>query len=278
VAAQVPERGRLLVWFAIAFGLLAGCVVMWLVEWFRVPFPRTITLTATLLIAAGEVATSVMAHHRQVPDLERIIANRRDDKNPLAAAESQFLEEPIEEESPEARLAREQLRAEHDRSERIRREWLAVRERRLTWRGFLQHRVSSVGAWPTPWPELLWLTEVAAGSAAGAWLVSRASHRPFCRRCSTWLEPTQSAILCDDAARQVLELLSATPPDSLAANARLQIRLLSCRCSQPTTEVACELEHSGRRRPLCVATQPTSDQLRQLLGLMTSQPTVDLLP
>ena len=51
VAAHVPERGRLLVWFPLAFGLFAGWKLTGLVEWFRVPFPRTITILAALLIA-----------------------------------------------------------------------------------------------------------------------------------------------------------------------------------------------------------------------------------
>jgi hypothetical protein len=125
---------------------------------------------------------------------------------------------------------------------------------------------------------LLWLFEVAIGSAAGAWLAARAARHSFCRVCSMWLEPTQSIILAGGAARQVIEMTSATPLASLADDTRFHLRLLSCRCPEPTTEVACDLERSGRLRPLRLTTQPTSDQLRQLFGLMTSQPTVDLLP
>ena len=274
-ASQVPERARLLLWFAIAFGLLAGCGAMWLVERFRVPFPRLITVLTAIIIAAGEFATSMLAHHRQVPELEEIIANRRDNKGPLAAAEKQFLEEPAGDDSPEARVAREQFRAEHERTARIRREWLAVREHRLTWRGYLQHRVSTIGAWPTPWPELLWLFEIAAGSAAGGWLANRAARRSFCHQCATWLEPTRSTILTGGAGRQVVEMLSAIPLETLPADARLHLRLLSCRCPEPTTEIMCDLERSGRLRPLRLAAQPTSNQLRHLFGLMTSHQTLD---
>lgn len=271
VAAQVPERARLLVWFAVAFGLAAGWVLARLVGTCHVPFPRTIAILSAIVIAEGEVATSVLAHRRQVPELEMILTQRQDSTNPLAAAEKQFLEQSNDDESPEATAARQQLRTEHERSERLHREWLEARQRRLTWPGYLQHRVSTVGSWPSPWPECLWIAEIIAGSAFGAWLAARAARRPFCRVCSTWLEPTRSVILTDDDARRAADLLGATTPKPLTPDSRLHLHLLTCRCAEPRTIVACDLEHSDRRRPLRLDTQPTPEQLRELLGLMTSQ-------
>lgn len=270
VAAQVPERARLLVWFAVAFGFIAGWVLARLVEAWRVPFPRTIAILSAIVVAEGEVATSVLAHRRQVPELERILSQREDSTNPLAAAEQQFLNEPGDDDSPEAKAARNQLRIEHERSERLRREWLESRQRRLTWRGYLQYRVSTVVAWPSPWPEALWCAEILVGSAAGAWIASRAARRPFfCRQCETWLEPTRSVTLTGDAARRAFDLLDATASPPLTADSRVHLHLLTCRCPEPKTIVTCDLEHSGRRRQLQFAAQPTSDRLREVLALMT---------
>jgi hypothetical protein len=275
VAAQAPERVRLLVWFAVAFGLVAGSVLGRLVATWLIPFPRTVRIVAAFLIAGGEVATSVLAHRRQVPDLERILAQRQDSTNPLAAAEKQFLEQSNDDESPEAKAARQQLREEHEQSERLRREWLETRQRRLTWQGYLQHRVSTVGAWPSPWPESLWVAEIIVSSVAGAWLASRAARRPFCRICSTWLETTRSVILRDDAARRVVDLLGAATPEPLASDSRLHLHLMTCHCLQPATFVTCDFERAGRSRALPIASQPSSVTLAELESLMTSQPAAD---
>jgi hypothetical protein len=270
VAARIPESARLLVWFAVMFGLAAGWVSARLVELCRMPFPCTIGILSAFLILGGEIANSFLAHRRQVPELERIIANQLREQDPLAAIEQQFLEEPVADEAPEAQAARQQLRIARERSDRARREKLEPLVQRLTWHGYLQHRVSEVGAWPSPWPEALWSAELLVGSVAGAWLASRAARRPFCRVCSTWLEPTRSVILTDDAARRAVDLLGATTPEPLSNDSRLHLHLLTCRCAEPATIVACDLEQHGRRRPLRLAAQPASAQLRELLSLMTS--------
>jgi len=166
VAANVPERARLLGLFPIAVGCLAGWGFARIAREIQVPMSRTLLALTWLLVAAGQIGAVVIVYRQRVERLQQNLP-----KDPLAEATRQLLAaEPEPGESEEIRAHREEIRESVRRSQEARRE-------RLSLPMFLRDRVSALGTWPAPWPAVFWAAEIFLAASTGTFVASRLSRR-----------------------------------------------------------------------------------------------------
>lgn len=74
-----------------------------------------------------------------------------------------------DEETPESRELRQRYEEFADRNRQARAEALEAERQKLTFTGYLHHRIPAQwGAWRAPWPVLFWLGEIGLGALLGA--------------------------------------------------------------------------------------------------------------
>ena len=152
VAAHVPSRVRLLGLFSVAFGLLLGWIVVQLTEKLKPGLSRrSFAVFAALLTLAGLIGSTC--------EIWRLdAATRKPSMNESLAMQ---MAEQMKESSPKEGEATpgpvNTLSEVLDTS----------------FRRHLARRVRQLGDLKSPWPEILWVAELLAGTAASYWIVNR---------------------------------------------------------------------------------------------------------
>lgn len=137
---------RLLVFYAV-FGVACGMVLVWLAAELRPPWKRSLPVWGAGLCLLGGINLGWLSfQHFQKARAEYAAAHPRD-----AALQSML--ENLSKNDPE-------LKARYEEENR------RIHPR---FQDFLQHRISPLGDWKTPWPELFWGLELflASGCCAG---------------------------------------------------------------------------------------------------------------
>ncbi|MDA0833528.1 MAG: hypothetical protein O3A29_09610 [Planctomycetota bacterium] len=165
VAVNLPARVKLLGWFAIAVGLLAGGVLRYLQKTWGLSPGRRWTILAAVLIVTLQSGIGVGTWWRQAA-----ILDKQNESHPIL---QQLQSSRIDAEAggEESHDQQEMLQYE-----RLLREDLA-RER--SFERYLQKRLTAVGSFDRPWPALVWCLEVLAGTFAGTYIFCRpfAKHK-----------------------------------------------------------------------------------------------------
>ncbi|MBS0202529.1 MAG: hypothetical protein JSS49_06475 [Planctomycetes bacterium] len=173
VAAQAPDRIRLLVLFALGFGLLLGWLAARMSALLNVPRNRTrlgilavatlgglvLTLCQTVaLLPTSQPSTKIH------PIAALVETQQQRSAEPASDSEPQVILEPIDPAKvppPPASMAQFQKlrqKSEPQFSTRI--------------QTYLHNRIAR-GTWPQPWPELFWAGEVVLGMTGAVWMASR---------------------------------------------------------------------------------------------------------
>ena len=159
-AVTAPPRLKLLGLFAIALGALAGWIAGRLARWREVWQPRMVAAVTFLLIGAGLVGTTLENHRRYAAAMRPTYAI-----DPKMAILMRTLERPPGRGEKGSRGDDPFLKAADEHQQ--------APAERTTLTAYLRHRVRPLGNWSTAAAISLWVAEVLAGSAAGAWVARR---------------------------------------------------------------------------------------------------------
>ena len=140
--------------FLIGYSLVAGALLGWLAHLFSLR-GRAVVAIASALIAVSAVGVTLRAHQLWVGRSKAILAKNKSDSPPPFFGSLEGLPEEFQ-------------RAFASAS--------AARRPDLSLHAYLRNRVHPLGEWPSPWPVVFWGAEVAAGAAAGAWIVHRVEN------------------------------------------------------------------------------------------------------
>ena len=152
LAAHAPARVRLIGLFAVGFGLIVGWMAVRLAQVFeaRPTRPTMFSLAASFALV-GFVAMTWQTF-------------RLDELTQIKTKEEELA----------ARLMRE-----FDRQQGIVTPDLTRSSSLQRFRGYLTRRVSQLGRWPSPWPELFWWGECVSASVAAGWFAQRSVSDSF---------------------------------------------------------------------------------------------------
>jgi hypothetical protein len=151
LAGHLPARVRLLLLFATAFGLLAGWGAGVIADEFEVRRSRRgAAITATLTILG--LANVALAAYRQSQATARETVSRDPQQlTALRILEGAMKDDPV----LQRRYREERARLQPDFGD------------------YLTRRLLVFGHLPVPWPAVIWIAELLAGSIAAAWMFSR---------------------------------------------------------------------------------------------------------
>lgn len=161
LAVHLPERLKLLLVYAVVYGLISGGVLTTLAVKFGLPVKKTLVLVIVCLTILGQSLVLYISHQRyKEVTLKRFKADQTS-----FAIESMFATgEPPED--PQARKEYEQVLKQFHAAKIERRK----REKNiLKISSYLEHRISSISKLKAPWPQLFWLLEVALCCLAAIW-------------------------------------------------------------------------------------------------------------
>ncbi len=144
--AHAPERTRLLFLFSVVFGGGAGWAMGRLAGELEIRHPRLVLLGAPLLVIAGP-ANIARLNFAQL----EARARQRVQENPEELAGMRLLEGMRDGRSRPQQLQQHRLRLEPGFSD------------------YLAARISALGWYGPPWPEIVWGVELALAGLAGAW-------------------------------------------------------------------------------------------------------------
>jgi len=137
-ASLAPTVFKRLVLFHVIFGVAAGMVLLWLAAEIRPGWRKSLPVWGTMLCLLGAINMGWLSYRQfQKARADFAAANPRD-----AALQSML--EKLSVNDPE-------LKARYEEEER------RIHPR---FQDFLAHRISSLGDWKTPWPEMFWSVEV----------------------------------------------------------------------------------------------------------------------
>ena len=161
LAVHLPERLKLLLVYAIVYGLISGGILTTLAVKFGLPTKKTFLLTIIVLIISGQTLVLYLSHQRyQEATLKRFQA----DQTAIVMERMFATNKPPDE--PEAREGYEQMLKQFQAAKAERRE---KEQNLLKISSYLKHRISPVANLATPWPELFWLLELVLCSLAAIW-------------------------------------------------------------------------------------------------------------
>jgi len=155
LAGHLPARVRLLLLFAIGFGLLAGWGSGVLADEFGVRRSRRGAAITAALAVAGLANVAVSAYRQSQEDARATI-----DRDPQQLTALRVLEGAMEDD-PELR------RRYHEERARL----------QPSFPGYLSRRLLAFGYVAPPWPAVIWSAEVLSGAAAAAWMFRREARR-----------------------------------------------------------------------------------------------------
>ena len=151
LTGQLPARIRLLLLFAIGFGLFAGWSAGVIADEFGVRRSWS-KAAATAVLAVLGLANVAFAAYRQSQETAReTVARDPQQLTALRVLEGAMKDDP----TLQRRYQEERARLQPD------------------FAGYLSRRLLVFGYVPSPWPAVIWGTEVIAGAAAAVWMFRR---------------------------------------------------------------------------------------------------------
>jgi hypothetical protein len=151
-AAHVPSRVRLIGLFSVAFGLMLGWLLVQLNGKLNANLPvKFIAGIAAVLTLLGLVGSTWqlcrLDAQNRAPSANESLALKM-----MEQMKSQMPIDGQQKDSPSNSLSE---------------------ELDTSFRGYLSRRIRKLGHWSSPWPEVIWGTELLAGAAASFWIASR---------------------------------------------------------------------------------------------------------
>ncbi|QDV52076.1 hypothetical protein [Gimesia fumaroli] len=161
LAVHLPERLKLLLVYAVVYGLISGGALTTLAIKLGVPVKRTLILSIVLLTILGQSLILYLSHQRYQ---EATLKQFKTDKTSIVIDRMLRSGEPPED--PEARKEYEQVIEQFEKAKKERRE---KEQQLLEISSYLQHRISPIAKLESPWPFLFWLLELISCCAAAIW-------------------------------------------------------------------------------------------------------------
>ncbi len=161
LAVHLPERLKLLLVYAVVYGLIAGGALTTLAVKFGVTINKMFILTLVCLIIFGQSLVLYLSHQRYK---DATLKQFKADQTSMVIDRMFSTGEPPED--PEARKEYEQVFKQFQAAKTERKE---TEQRLLQISSYLQHRISPVANLKSPWPHLFWLLELTLCCLAAIW-------------------------------------------------------------------------------------------------------------
>lgn len=161
LAVHLPERLKLILVYAVVYGLVAGAMLSTLAVKTGLTVTRGILLTIVILTIAGQGLVLYLSHQRyQAATLRQF----KLDQTTLVIDRMFATGEPPED--PQARKEYDQVLEQFQAAKKERQE---KKEHLLKISSYLEHRISPVAQLSAPWPLLFWLVELTLCCVAAVW-------------------------------------------------------------------------------------------------------------
>ncbi len=161
LAVHLPERLKLLLVYAVVYGLISGGALTTVALKFGLPIKKTIILAIVCFVILGQSLILYLSHQRyQEATLKRFKA----DKTMFTVDRMFATGTPPED--PQARKEYEQVLKQVQAAKLDRKE---KEKNLLLISSYLQHRISAIAKLKTPWPQLFWLTELVLCCFSAIW-------------------------------------------------------------------------------------------------------------
>jgi hypothetical protein len=161
LAVHLPERLKLILVYAVVYGLVAGAMLSTLAVKTGLTVNRSILLTIVILTIAGQGLVLYLSHQRyQAATLRQF----KLDQTTLVIDRMFATGEPPED--PQARKEYDQVLEQFQAAKKERQE---KKEHLLKISSYLEHRISPVAQLHAPWPLLFWLVELTLCCVAAVW-------------------------------------------------------------------------------------------------------------
>lgn len=161
LAVHLPERLKLILVYAVVYGLVAGAMLSTLAVKTGLTVTRGILLTIVILTIAGQGLVLYLSHQRyQAATLRQF----KLDQTTLVIDRMFATGEPPED--PQARKEYDQVLEQFQAAKKERQE---KKQHLLKISSYLEHRISPVAQLNAPWPLLFWLVELTLCCVAAVW-------------------------------------------------------------------------------------------------------------
>ncbi|WP_298862193.1 hypothetical protein [uncultured Gimesia sp.] len=161
LAVHLPERLKLLLVYAVVYGLISGGALATIAVKFGLPIKKTIILMIVCLVILGQSLILYLSHQRyQEVTLKRFKADQT-----MFSVDRMFATgKPPED--PESLKGYEHTRKLYQEAKLERQQ---NEKNLLLISSYLQHRISSVANLKTPWPQLFWIMELLFCCGSAIW-------------------------------------------------------------------------------------------------------------
>lgn len=156
LAGQLPARVRLLLLFAVGFGLLAGWSAGVLADEFAVQRSRRIAAITAALTMLGLANVAFAAYRHSQQSARETVARDPQQLTALRILEGAMKDDP----ALHVRYREERARLQPDFGD------------------YLSRRLLVFGYVPSPWSAVIWGAEIVAGAAAAVWMLLRRRNQP----------------------------------------------------------------------------------------------------
>ena len=161
LAVHLPERLKLLLVYAVVYGLISGGALTSLAIKLGVPTKRTFMLSIVCLVLLGQSLVLYLSHQRY-----REATQQQFKADQTSMMIDRMLRSGEPPDDPEARKDYEQIIEQFEKAKEERR----VKEQQLLeMSSYLQHRISPIATLKSPWPHLFWLLELILCCLAAIW-------------------------------------------------------------------------------------------------------------
>ncbi|HAH45768.1 hypothetical protein [Gimesia sp.] len=167
LAVHLPERLKLLLVFAVVYGLIAGGLLTSLAVKLDVPVKRSLLVSILCLTVFGQSLVLYLSHQRYK---EATLQQFKLDKTSLMLNRMMQGEPPTD---PESRKQYDQVLKQFEAAKQERQD---KEQQLLAVSSYLQHRISSVARVEAPWPQLFWTIELVFSCLAAIWASLQVSH------------------------------------------------------------------------------------------------------
>lgn len=169
LAVHLPDRLKLLLVYAVVYGLISGGALTTLAIKLGVPVKRTLIFSILCLTILGQSLILYLSHQRYQEATQRQF---KADQTSIVIERMLRTGEPPED--PEDRKEYEQVVEQFQKAKAERRE---KEQQLLEISSYLQHRISLIAKLKSPWPQLFWLLELILCCLAAIW-ASRQVAKP----------------------------------------------------------------------------------------------------
>lgn len=161
LAVHLPERVKLLLVYAVVYGLISGGALSLLAIKFGLPVKKSIMLAIVCLVIAGQSLILHLSHQRyQEATLKRFKADQT-----MFTVDRMFATgKPPED--PESLKDYEKLQKQYQEAKLERQQ---KEKDLLLISSYLQHRISAISHLKTPWPQIFWLVELLLCCFSAIW-------------------------------------------------------------------------------------------------------------